>query len=80
MDLPPQAVQQFSVQLLLWNPEDFPDNPEQVSPGIDVTIYGDGTYRATEFGSADGITLTSELYTTSDGRRFLRFPFTIDGV
>jgi hypothetical protein len=38
-----------------------------------------GSFTALPFGTADGMTLSAVSYTTADGRRFLRFPFTIEG-
>jgi hypothetical protein len=73
-----QVLQRFAVQVFMWNPDDFPGNPEQYTPGIDVTIYTDGFVRTVPFGSNDNIDIQAEVVNLVDGRTFLTFPFQID--
>jgi hypothetical protein len=75
-----EVVERFSLQVFMWNPAAFPENPEQYTRGYDVTIYGNGTFDAVPFGSKDNIDLQIEAVTLPDGRRFLRFPFQISGL
>jgi hypothetical protein len=74
-----QVLQRFSVQVFMWNPEVFPGNPEQFTPGMDVTIYTDGFVRTVPFGSKDNMDIQAQLVTLPDGRTFLSFPFQING-
>jgi len=78
--LAPQVWQQFSLQVLMWNPAFSPTNPEQYSGGMKVTIYEDGSFRVSKFGSEDGISVSTKIVRVADGRRYLSFPFTIAGL
>jgi hypothetical protein len=75
-----EVSERFSVQVFMWNPADFPENPEQYTRGYDVTVYSNGTYSAVPFGSKDDMDIQIETVTLPDGRRFLRFPFQINGL
>ena len=75
----PVPVGEFAAQLLLWNPPVFPTNPEQYSHGLDVTMWSDGRVTVQQYGTNDGLHITMEVYRAPDGKRYVRFPFTIDG-
>ena len=68
----------FTVQILMWNPTVFPTIPEQLCKGLHVTMWSDGTTTAERYGSKDGITIYMETYSLN-GKRHVRFPFSIDG-
>jgi len=68
------------VQIVMWNPGQFPANPEQTSNGIELSIFSDGTFTATPYGLADGMSLQADTVTFSDGRRYARMSFTIEGI
>lgn len=76
----PVPVGTFSAQVLMWNPDEFPDNPEQFTAGLRVIMWSNGRVTGRRYGSSDGMELTLETYReTASGQRFLRFPFSIDG-
>jgi hypothetical protein len=73
-------VAEFSVQMLLWNPPQFPTNPEQYTQGMSVTMWSNGRVTARRYGNEDSMEIFMETYTDpDDGLRYVRFPFTIEG-
>ena len=76
--LQPFPVGTFAAQVLMWNPEVFPANPEQYSSALEVWLWSDGTATVVNHGTSDGLQIGIETYTDA-GTRYLRFPFTIDG-
>ncbi len=76
---PKFKLDQFALELYMYNPQVFPTNPEQHSLGLDVTIWSDGTYNVATYGTVDGIDITWEEVRSWRGTRFLKFPFTIQG-
>jgi len=70
----------FTAQILMWNPDVFPANPEQWSQGLQITVWPDGRVTTSNFGSSDGMTVTHEIFTDAAGKRWLRFPFSILGL
>jgi hypothetical protein len=75
MDVP---FQQYSVQVVMWNPEVFPGNPEQYTDVLNVTVWLSGNVQVTRTGSVDHMGIDYEVF-SQDGYNYLRFPFTIDG-
>jgi hypothetical protein len=73
-------VAEYHVEVLMWNPQVFPSNPEQNSNGLSVTVWANGDVTAVNYGSRDGMTVSYEVVTQPGGVRTLRFPFTIDGL
>ena len=71
-------VERLAVQVVMWNPTVFPQNPEQWTPALDVTLWSDGRATARPHGSADGMSITLETWSV-DERHYVRFPFGIDG-
>jgi len=74
----PHPIGSFNAQILMWNPSVFPNNPEQFSHGLEVTLWSDGRASAERYGSRDGITIRMEVF-EENGQRLLRFPFSIQG-
>ena len=74
------SVSQFWAQIVMWNPDVFPGNPEQWSGGIVVTVWDDGTSTAVPFGDSNNIEIDHELVRGPDGRVHVRFPFEIGGL
>jgi len=70
----------FAVQVLLWNPVVFPENPEQWSNGVEVVIERDGTIHTVSYGPPNNIDLGVEEAVNEDGVRVLRFPFVVNGL
>jgi len=68
------------VQILLWNPAVFPAQPEQYSAGLAVQVLPNGKILTTPYGTSQGgIDVWAEVYTNSQGKKMLRFPFSIVG-
>jgi len=74
-----QLPQTLTVQVVMYNPEMFPTNPDQFSRAMRVTKTGLGTLSTEYFGLRDGIGLRAEVFTLN-GQPRVRFPFTIDGM
>ena len=68
-----------SVQVLMWNPRVFPQNPEQYSPGLDVSVWPDGTVTTEKFGNHDGIDLEAEIVARTPNSITLKIPFVVEG-
>ena len=73
-------LKQLWVQVVMWNPETFPGNPNQWSNGLLVTIWPGGAVTSTAYGAANGMGLTHDQITGPDGKTYLQFPFSIDGL
>lgn len=71
-------VIELAVQVVMWNPEVFPSNPEQFTQPLHVTLWSDGDVTARSMGERDHMHLRLETLEAS-GRRYARFPFSIDG-
>lgn len=72
-------IDYFSVQVLMWNPEVFPANPEQHSHVMNVVVWASGFVETELTGTVDNIDIFSETFWTSEGTHYLRFPFIIHG-
>lgn len=70
----------FSVQTLMHNPHVFPQNPDQWSQRMEVTVRPQMLVSAQSFGTANGIHQTLATYVAADQRLHMTFPFTIDGM
>ena len=80
----PELIREFSVQILLWSPLTFPNNPEQYSHGLDVRVYSDGTVLGTPYGTRDNMSVWAKGRIIDDASGVDRhveitFPFEIDG-
>ena len=70
----------FAVQVLMWNPEVFPGQPEQYTAGLYVSIQPDGSVVTAPFGTDQGgMAVWHEIDTNAAGQRVIRFPFSIPG-
>ena len=76
----PVKIMELTAQVLMWNPDVFPTNPEQYSSGLRVSVWLDGSVTSASFGSKNGITIRVEMYTTPTGQSYLKFPFDIAGI
>ncbi len=71
----------FFVQVVMHNPRVFPQNPEQSTPGLKVSIWPDGRVTTQKFGLADGeMDLEIEVVQSGDDFVKLRVPFTVGRV
>lgn len=73
-------VAEYHVEVVMWNPQVFPSNPEQNSNGLSVTVWANGDVTAVTYGQRDGMSISYEVVTQPNGVRTLRFPFSIDGL
>jgi len=71
--------QSYSVQVVMWNPEVFPANPEQYTDILNVTVWLSGRVTTSSEGSADNMGVDYEVVQSPEGYKFIRFPFTING-
>jgi hypothetical protein len=72
---------QFSVQIVMWNPQVFPGLPEQFTAALYVTVSPDGTVHTEPFGtSVGGLEIWHEIETNAAGETVIRFPFSIPGM
>ncbi len=71
---------QFTAQVLMWNPQVFPSNPEQFTHGLVVRVQPSGRVVTVPYGTSDGgMELWAETYWDDRGRKVLRLPFSIPG-
>jgi hypothetical protein len=64
----------FAVQVLMWNPQDFPAQPEQYTAGLYVSIQPDGSVVTTPYGTDQGgMEVWHEVDTNAAGQRVIRF-------
>ena len=74
------GYQLFAVQVMMWNPGVFPNNPEQCTRGLWMTVSPSGRVQSVPYGASDGgLTIQADTYWNSRGQRILRFPFGIPG-
>ena len=72
---------QLAVQILMWNPKEFPGLPEQYTAGLFVTVQPDGTVLTAPYGtSIGGLQIWHEIDTNAQGKKVIRFPFSIPGM
>ncbi len=72
--------QVFFAQVLMWNPQAFPGNPEQYTQGLAVTVMPNGRVFTVPYGTSDGgLELWAETEWNDQGQKVLRLPFSIPG-
>lgn len=69
-----------NVQVVMWNPGVFPNQPEQFTAGLKVTVKPDGTVIARPYGPSIGMDIWAETGVDANGKPVIRFPFSIDGL
>ncbi|MBL8862619.1 MAG: choice-of-anchor E domain-containing protein [Planctomycetes bacterium] len=69
----------MTVQVVMYNPQIFPQNPDQHSQAMRITKAGYGVFQTEYFGTTDGIGVNVEV-TWHHGQPRVRFPFTIQGM
>jgi len=83
VDMPSIAVQALppviTVQVVMYNPQVFPDNASQWSSPLTVYRQPDDSLTWQTGGHANGIHINAEVF-QQDGLSRVRFPFTIDGM
>jgi len=82
-DMPSFNLNQFPpamyVQVLMYNAQMFPTNPDQYSAAMRVTRNTQGGIDTEYFGTYDGIALRAHIFYVNGVPR-VRFPFTIEGM
>jgi subtilisin-like proprotein convertase family protein len=72
---------QFAVQVMMWNPNVFPDLPEQFTAGLMVEVQPNGQVVATPYGdNLGGLLIWHEISVNEAGQRVIRFPFLVPGM
>jgi hypothetical protein len=77
---PPPLEGLLTVQVLMWNPGAFPDQPEQFTQGLAVRIGPDGDVATLPYGEGTGMAIWAETGVNGAGQPVLRFPFSIPGM
>ena len=75
-----RLVDHFHAQVLMYNPDVFPTNPEQYTGGIEVFVWSDGRVMARHYGARDGMDIWVRTFEDDEGNRFFELPFSIDGL
>jgi len=70
----------FSMQTLMHNPEVFPQNPDQWSKRLRVTVMPGGLVQGELLGNLNGIHQSLATFTDPVGDLYMTFPFAIDGM
>jgi hypothetical protein len=77
---PPPLEGLLTVQVLMWNPGVFPDQPEQFTQGLAVRVGPDGSVATLPYGEGTGMGIWAETGVNAAGQPVLRFPFSIPGM
>lgn len=70
----------FSFETVMHNPWIFPNNPEQWSQRLHVTVLPGGVVQGELLDSLNGIHQFLSTFTDPTGVLYMTFPFTIDGM
>lgn len=70
----------FYVQVVMYNPQMFPQNPSQWSKAMRVIVNANGTLQTDYFGTANGIGVRAQTFTNAQGQLRMKFPFGIAGM
>jgi hypothetical protein len=68
------------MQTLMHNPQAFPNNPDQWSQRLRVTVLPGGIVQGELFGTLNGIHQGLATFTDANGDLYMTFPFTVDGM
>ena len=72
--------EQFTAQIVMFNPFHFPANPDQWSQPVTVFAYSDGELRLRPVGNGNGIEATAVSHENGQGGYYCNLPFSIDGL
>jgi hypothetical protein len=75
-----RALEYWTVQVLMHNPEVFPSNPVQWSNGLELVVGPDGFVQARPYGTSNGIQVWVQTLQGPNGQHYYRFPFSIEGL
>ena len=70
----------FWVQVMMYNPVVFPQQPERRTAGLHAFVDAHGRLRTRYYGEPEGMGIRAELSTDGQGATTIRFPFTIEGL
>lgn len=71
-----RPTRSFAVQVQMYNPEIFPNNPHHSSNGLLVNIDHVGNVNTVSFGSGS-MSVWAQTGTNANGERIVKFPFTM---
>jgi len=70
----------FYVQVVMYNPQMFPQNPSQWSKAMRVQADANGNLITSYWGNSNGIGVRGQIFTDGQGIQRMRFPFSIVGM
>lgn len=76
----PNVPVRVYAQVVMWNPVVFPNNPEQWTEGVEITVYPNGNSVSRLYGQPDGMHIQTEITRNPDGTVTVRLPFEIEGL
>lgn len=76
----PYATRPLRVEVHMWNPTMFPNNPQQWSQVVTIRGTPGGTNTVEYSGSSNGITIQCQFFSDANGVLRMRFPFQIVGM
>ncbi len=76
----PTLVDLWDLQVVMYNADVFPGNPEQFTRRLTVLFWSNNTVTTRLNGARDGMDVWADVYTGANGRKYVRFPFSIDGM
>ena len=76
----PSAPVSFTVQVLMWNPEVFPQMPEQFTNGLRAFVMPDGHIYTRHYGDSQHMDIWVNARRNETGDLVVTFPFSIDGI
>jgi|GEM_PF-3162221 len=74
--LAPSAYRTFVVEVLMFNPEIYPNQPEHHSNGLMVYIDGYGNVASVPYGNGS-MSVWAQTGVDAQGGRYVKFPFTL---
>ncbi|MCY2959852.1 MAG: hypothetical protein NTY35_06765 [Planctomycetota bacterium] len=76
----PYATRPLRVEVHMWNPGMFPNNPQQWSQVVTIRGAPGGTNTVTYSGTSNGIAIQCQFFSDANGVLRMRFPFQIAGM
>lgn len=70
----------FYVQVVMYNPVMFPQNPSQWSKAMRVQVDANSNLLTSYWGTSNGIGVRAQTFTNAQGHLRMRFPFSIVGM
>ena len=77
---PNEPMAEFYTQIVMWNPDVFPLNPEQWSHALRVSVYPNGQVAGTLIGNNNNIDIQAASVNNGDGTATITIPFVVIGM